>query len=136
MIAATASHAVQPRPRVLIIDDERPLRSLMRRFLDRQGWDVCEADSGEQGLAMIEECGGRLDAVIVDQNLPGLSGSGVCRRLTSQRPSLAGRLLLASGDAESATIALALESLYCPVLAKPFDLLALDRALASLVTAH
>ena len=136
MIAATASPAASSRPRVLIIDDERPLRELMRRYLDRQGWDVTEADSGEQGLAMVEACGGRLEAVIVDQNLPGLSGSAFCRCLTSHRPSFASRLLLASGDADGAAAALERESLLCPVLAKPFDLMALDRALTSLVKPH
>jgi hypothetical protein len=50
-------------------------------------------------------------------------------------PELADRLLVASGDAAAAMTELQRESLACPVLAKPFELIDLERALDGLLTA-
>jgi two-component system response regulator MprA len=65
--------------RVLIIDDDRPLRAALRRALTLAGYDVDMAADGEDGLARIVES--PPDAVVLDLGLPGLDGLDVCRSL-------------------------------------------------------
>ena len=118
---------------MLVVDDEPAVRHVLRRYLDRRGWQVSEATTAAQALVMLVACTTSFDAVIVDLNLPDLPGSTLCRRIIALCPLLASRLIVASGDACGASEQLALESLSCPVLAKPFELAALDDALAALL---
>lgn len=53
---------------MLIVDDNETVRLLARQVLVRQGYDVCEAVTGEEGTTALEER--HLDAVIVDVKLP------------------------------------------------------------------
>src|SRR5665213_93106 len=58
--------------RILIVDDESPLRALVRPYLEADGYDVLEADSGPAALAVIES--DDVDLAIVDVMLPGFDG--------------------------------------------------------------
>ena len=131
----TASR-VPPTPQrtALVVDDELVVRTVLRRFFARHGWQVLEAENGECALDML--AGETLpDLVICDLNLPGLSGTAFCKRVTELRPQLASRLVLTSGDPLSAAAALSKENLDCPVLAKPFTLSDLGHLLDRLTCA-
>ncbi|OLS64232.1 response regulator [Pseudomonas putida] len=65
--------------RLLIVDDNIATRYALRRRLDRQGYTVLEAGTGGEGLALIEN--ERLDALILDVNLPDMSGFDIVRTL-------------------------------------------------------
>jgi two-component system KDP operon response regulator KdpE len=66
-------------PRVLVIDDERAIRRLLRASLSAHGYQVLEATSGREGLdAAASE---RPDLIILDLGLPDLDGVDVTRRL-------------------------------------------------------
>ena len=65
--------------RILVVDDEQPLRAAVRRALALEGYDVDEADSGESGIVALRESA--IDAVILDVLMPGIDGLEVCRRL-------------------------------------------------------
>jgi DNA-binding response OmpR family regulator len=58
--------------RVLVVDDERDLRRLVRRVLEREGAEVAEADDGRASLHALYET--RPDLVILDVLMPGLDG--------------------------------------------------------------
>lgn len=78
-----------PRPLILLVDDERPITSIMRRKLEQHGYDVIEAGDGEEGLAVARQR--RPDAVVTDLQMPHISGlelSVALRRLpeTSTTP--------------------------------------------------
>src|SRR5688572_20538849 len=62
----------QPRPRVLVVDDEADIRDWLRVTLDIQGWDVAEAPTAEAALEVAATT--PPDLVILDQQLPGASG--------------------------------------------------------------
>lgn len=119
----------------MIVDDEPSLRQVVRRYLERRGWSVVEAGSAEEALGLLGEPSLRVDVVVVDLHLPGLSGGALCHRIPIVRPLLASRVLVASGDAEGAAEQLAAQGLRCPVLAKPFELDELARALDDIVSA-
>lgn len=73
----TLAHEPSPSPnaakkRILVIDDARVVRSLLRHWLERLGYLVVEAQNGPQGLAAVDS--GAIDLVICDINMPGLTG--------------------------------------------------------------
>ncbi|MFN0156249.1 MAG: response regulator transcription factor [Gaiella sp.] len=64
---------------VLLIDDDRALRKLVRAYLEEEAIAVAEAGSGEDGLAHLERS--TPDLVLLDVRLPGIDGFEVLRRL-------------------------------------------------------
>jgi two-component system phosphate regulon response regulator PhoB len=66
-------------PRILIVEDEGPLVTLLRYNLEREGFAISEASDGEEALLRAAE--DRPDLILLDWMLPLLSGIEVCRRL-------------------------------------------------------
>lgn len=73
------------RGKLLLVEDEDVLRRLIAEFLRGEGYEVVEAADGCQGAARYAgEC--PFDLVLLDLNLPLLSGVEVCRRIKALRP--------------------------------------------------
>ena len=70
--------------KILIAEDERPIRELIRRNLLLVGHSCCEAEDGPQALALAEA--GRFDLALLDVMLPGLDGFEVKRLLPPDLP--------------------------------------------------
>jgi two-component system KDP operon response regulator KdpE len=70
------------RATILVVDDEPPIRRLLRTSLGAQGYDIVEAESGAEALAMAER--EKPDLVILDLGLPDLGGIEVIRALRAQ----------------------------------------------------
>jgi DNA-binding response OmpR family regulator len=66
-------------PRILIVEDEPPLREALAAYLRREGWNVDEATDGEEGWRLFRTQ--PPDLVVLDRKLPGLSGEELCRRI-------------------------------------------------------
>ena len=64
---------------MLVVDDERAIRRLLRMYLSDAGFTVTEAPDGEQALDQVRR--GGIDLVLLDVMLPGMDGYEVCRRL-------------------------------------------------------
>jgi DNA-binding response OmpR family regulator len=69
-------------PTVLIVDDEREIRELLRYNLEKQGYKVIVAKDGEEGLRRIFAT--HPDLVLLDLLLPGLNGLEVLREVRSE----------------------------------------------------
>ena len=65
--------------RLLIVDDNAPTRYAMRRVLERHGYQVLEAGTGSEGLELVANAAP--DALILDVNLPDMSGFDIARQL-------------------------------------------------------
>jgi DNA-binding response OmpR family regulator len=65
--------------RILVVDDERSLRHLLKVYLAKEGFEVAEAATGEQALSLLR--GGRVDLALVDVMLPELDSLEVVRRI-------------------------------------------------------
>jgi two-component system KDP operon response regulator KdpE len=65
--------------RVLVVDDEAPIRHAVRRALQARGYEVVLAADGEHALTKAEDL--TPDVVVLDLNLPGMDGLEVCRQL-------------------------------------------------------
>ncbi len=66
-------------PRILLVDDEAPLRQSLTYALAKEGYGVLTAEDGVTALAIAET--EKLDAIILDVMLPGVDGMEVCRRI-------------------------------------------------------
>jgi DNA-binding response OmpR family regulator len=64
---------------VLIVEDDARIRRVVQLALTSEGFSVTEADTGEAGLAMLDQR--QFDVVLVDLMLPGLDGFEVCRQI-------------------------------------------------------
>ena len=67
------------RPRVLVVDDEAPIRALVRGYLEVEGFEVREVETGPDALAAVRNWAPEL--VVLDVMLPGLDGVEVCRQI-------------------------------------------------------
>lgn len=70
--------------RILIVDDEPSILDLLVRLLSRSGYTVRVADTGEAALAAL--AAEAFDAVMVDKNLPGMTGLEVLRAVERRHP--------------------------------------------------
>ena len=71
------------QPRILVADDDDGLRQLLRLILAREGFEVFEAASGEQALALALAVDPAV--ILLDVMMPGMDGYDVCRRLKSDQ---------------------------------------------------
>jgi two-component system phosphate regulon response regulator PhoB len=67
------------RPHVLVVEDEDSLATLLHYNLEKEGYRVAPCADGEEALMLVDEK--QPDLVILDWNLPSVSGIEVCRRL-------------------------------------------------------
>lgn len=75
---------------ILVIDDETPLRSLIKRKLELNGANVTQAEDGQQGIEMYEErynAGTPYDVVFTDFNMPKADGIDVTKRIKELNPA-------------------------------------------------
>lgn len=90
--------ASQLAPRVLVVDDDASIRELVRRTLERFGFVVRMAINGNEALAALQQ-DERIELVVLDLTLPGMSGEVVFSELRALRPSLP--VIVASGSNDS-----------------------------------
>ena len=114
--------------RVLVVEDEPRMASLIRRSLEREGVAADVAGRGEEALWMAEAID--YDAIVLDVMLPGLSGFDTCRRLR-ERDVWSPVLMLTARDAVEDRVD-GLDSGADDYLVKPFALAELQARLRSL----
>jgi two-component system KDP operon response regulator KdpE len=74
---------------ILVVDDESSIRQALRVTLGTLGFDVAEASTGEQALALIRSMNAaHYDAVLLDMNMPGMGGMTACREIRRLSPRL------------------------------------------------
>src|SRR5919106_61566 len=115
--------------RVLVVDDDRRLRDMLRRALESEGFEIDSAEDGGRALAAISQRA--FDLVVLDVLMPGVDGLGVARRLR-QRGDATPILMLTARDGVPDRVA-GLDAGADDYLVKPFsyaELLARLRALA------
>lgn len=104
--------------RLLVVDDEDNLRSMLTAALRHHGFEVTEAANGRDGLAQI--AADRPDLVILDVMMPDLDGFEVCRRLRSEGNRTPVLFLTAKDDTDDKVRGLTLGA--DDYMQKPFSL--------------
>ena len=129
--AVANQHAAAPGLRALIIDDEPAITQLVQQFLENHGWHcVVLNDSTAAESCLARE---HFDLVICDLKMPGRNGLEILRLLRQQRPELAQRFLLMTGNLADTEQKETAELAGVPILRKPFTLAGLAEALRALV---
>ena len=75
-------------PRILVIDDQEPIRRIIRRALENEGHDVLDANDGEVGMALLDRAQAPVDVVITDIFMPGMDGIQTLREIRRRFPSI------------------------------------------------
>jgi CheY-like chemotaxis protein len=91
-----------PQRTVLLVEDEDAVRSFVLRALQIAGFRVFEAQHPREAFQVLERVAGRVDLILTDVVMPGMSGGLMADRLSSRYPNL--RFLFMSGNADVARI--------------------------------
>ena len=124
----TEDHVPPARGVVLLADDEPLVRRVARRVLRHAGMEVIEAVDGEDAVARMREHRDRVDVVLLDLDMPRMSGEMAFPRLKALSPGV--KVVISSGyvdrDREETLRAAGVDD----ILHKPYDSLALVQAIA------
>ena len=107
----------EPRPVVLLVDDEPRILSALSRALRREGYDLLTAETPAEAQRWIETRS--IDCVISDYKMPGMTGLELIERLAARHPHAA-RLLITGWNTEIDSHELARLGV-ARVLSKPWD---------------
>jgi PAS domain S-box-containing protein len=117
--------------RILLVDDDQVILETMPALLESLGHGVETASRGEEALSRLA-AGLQVDLVVLDHNMPGLTGTETLVRLREQRPELP--VILASGFVDAFTENLVTSLPQVWILKKPYSLREIRRILAAVST--
>jgi len=104
---------------ILLIEDEPSVRAFVRSALERRGYTVKQVSSGAEGLEQLGSA--RYGGVISDIRMPGtINGADVHQWVQKNRPELAERIILISGDTANRETQSLLRNSATPFIEKPF----------------
>ena len=112
--------------RILVVDDEEPLRQLVARGLSLDGHSCLMASDGAEALDILEAEQGRFDLLLTDIRMPLMDGIALALATVRDYPAVP--VLLMTGYADQRERAYGLEQLIHDVIAKPFTLAQLQSA--------
>jgi CheY-like chemotaxis protein len=112
---------------VLLVEDEDPVRAILRKSLRAAGYEVLEARSGPEALALLEEHPAAIDVLLTDIVMPGMSGLALSEAVAMERPGT--RVVFMSGHAADAIARHGFDPARARFLQKPFSTQALCREL-------
>lgn len=110
--------------RILLVDDERLVRTALSRALGRSGHEVVEASNGTEALARLDDS---FDAVLLDLSMPGLSGAATLSRIKERFPLLPVAIVTGHLDPQAGVDGAD------AIMRKPVGRQALDRFLAKVL---
>jgi DNA-binding response OmpR family regulator len=124
-VATSVLSGVHPVParrqqtrRILLVEDEAPIRELLRLHLSLAGFEIDEVADGRTALDRART--DRFDLIILDLMVPGLDGITLCRAIRSHSLNTASAVLMLTAHASEADTVLGLESGADDYLTKPF----------------
>jgi DNA-binding response OmpR family regulator len=106
--------------RILLVDDEEPVRGFLKRGLEMDGHAVSLAVDGGDGLDRLTEEGGAFDLLLTDIRMPVMDGIALALAAKRDFPDLT--ILLMTGFADQRERARGLDAIVADVLTKPFSL--------------
>jgi DNA-binding response OmpR family regulator len=118
--------------RVLVVDDQTPVRELVAAVLTADGYAVETARDGADALRLLDAQSG-YDLIVSDLKMPGLDGPSLYLELTRRWPDTRPHLLFISGFVESPEYAGFLQGTGVQVLLKPFAVDALSAAVLGIL---
>ena len=105
---------------VLVVDDERAVREMTKKALERQGYTVLLADSGLAAIDLFRSYRGKIALVILDLSMPNMGGEEALPELMKIRPEV--RAVVSSGYSEAETMTLFHEQRVAGFIQKPYTM--------------
>ena len=114
--------------RILIADDEEPLRLLVGRAISMDGHEIVTAEDGAEALEILTEQQGRFDLLLTDIKMPIMDGIALALAAARDFPDLT--ILLMTGYADQRERATGLNAIVHDVITKPFSVADIRTAVA------
>jgi two-component system phosphate regulon response regulator PhoB len=108
-----------PKEKILVVDDEEDILELVRYNLEREGFQVTCAESGEKAMERTRQ--EAPDLIVLDLMLPGIDGLDVARRLKQDQKTAALPIVMLTAKGEEADIVTGLELGADDYITKPFS---------------
>ncbi len=106
--------------RILLVEDEDNVRAFSARALRATGYEVFEADSGEEALYVLDDIGGQIDLMVSDVVMPEMDGPALLQKVREKLPNL--KVIFVSGYAEESVRQDIADDQSVEFLAKPYSL--------------
>ncbi len=117
------------RGTILIVDDEPDVLWFISKMYQPLGYETLTAGSGMEALKIVEECGEKIDLIILDLKMPGMGGVEVLRSIRKHRPKLPVIILTALFDKEKECEILGIEAF----IRKPYSLKDLNARIEAVI---
>jgi len=114
---------------ILVADDEPGVRRTVKRVLSLSGHEILEADDGAAAMSLMQEHEGAVDLLLADIKMPVMDGIALALSVAAQWPDIP--ILLMTGYADQRERTSGLENLIQGVIAKPFSIDQLQKAVAA-----
>jgi DNA-binding NtrC family response regulator len=122
---------VEDTRRILVVDDQESMRTLLRDMLEVIGHEVVLADGGEQALASLQQS--EFDLVLSDLNMPGMDGTALLKAIKSTYTQLP--VVIITGYGTFHTEKRVMKEGADGYISKPCTLAKIERTLASILSA-
>ena len=106
--------------KALVVDDSRAMRIILSRTLAEFGFEVMQAANGREALEIMDQKGGSISLVLLDWNMPEVTGIEVVEKLRAQEAFKTVRLVMVTTETEIEQMARALDAGADEYLMKPF----------------
>ena len=106
--------------RALVVDDSRAMRMILSKTLTESGFEVMQAANGREALEIMDREGPAIGLVLLDWNMPEVTGIEVVEKLRTQKTFNTVRLVMVSTETEIEQMARALEAGADEYVMKPF----------------
>ena len=103
---------------ILLVEDEDPIRLLMRRMLEAHRYHVLEARNGQDAVALAEAYRAPIGLLVTDVAMPGISGFDLVHMVTARHPET--KVLFITGQADQVAVRGGLKESRRPFLLKPY----------------
>ena len=130
--SAAATPTVGRGGRVLVLDDDSTFRAFLEKALAALGYEPVIAARGQEAVDLARD--GDLAAILCDHQMVGMSGIEVYEAVVGNRPDLATRFVMMSGDVLDPALEAFAATHEMTRLAKPFDLATLDHTLRGVMS--
>ena len=107
-------------PRALVVDDSRAMRMILSKTLAESGFAVMQAANGREALEIMDREGPAIGLVLLDWNMPEVTGIEVVEQLRSQKAFNTVRVVMVTTETEIEQMARALEAGADEYVMKPF----------------
>jgi two-component system cell cycle sensor histidine kinase/response regulator CckA len=116
---------------VLLSEDEQDVREIAREFLESGGYNVIEAKDGAEAIQLARKHRGKIQLLVTDMVMPGMTGQELAVRLQSEHPGLC--VVFMSGYSEHAATEMAHADPSVRLLTKPFSRAAILRTVGEIL---